>query len=120
MNHFAVLRNDAVDESRVVNGAAISQSGGDDGHLKRGGKDIALSDGGVRCEAIRPARAGIDIVQPLGAGKDAGGLSRDGNAGFLAEAEHVADGDDLLDAGGVAELVEVGVAGNLDDGAAGY
>ena len=114
LNHFAVLRNDAVDESRVVNRAAISQSGGDDGHLKRGGKDIALANGGVCGEAIRPARAGIDIVQPLGAGKDARGFAGDGNAGFLAEAEHVADGDDLLDAGGVAELVEVGVAGNLD------
>ena len=32
----------------------------------------------------------------------------------MAESEHVADRHDLLDAGGVAELVEVGVAGNLD------
>ena len=32
----------------------------------------------------------------------------------MTETEHVTHGDDLLDAGGISELVEIGVAGNLE------
>ena len=32
----------------------------------------------------------------------------------MTETEHITHGDDLLDAGGIAELVEIGVAGNLE------
>ena len=71
-NGLARLVDNAVDEAGVVNRAAIRNSGGDHGHLERGCQNIALADGGIGGEAVRPAGAGIDGGEPLGAGKNAG------------------------------------------------
>ena len=114
LENAPVLGDDLVDEARLVDGAAVGDGHRDHGHLERRGEDVSLADGNVGGVAGAPALAWIILSQPSGTGKDAGGNVVERKFRFLAEAEHPAHRVDLVDACGIAELEEVGVAGVLD------
>ena len=65
--------------------------------------------------AVRPeVQRAWGLTAASHSGQNSGRFAGEGDAGFLTETEEVAHGDDLVDAGGVAVLIEEGVAGNFN------
>ena len=109
-----VLGDDLFHKVRLVDRSPVRDGGSDDGHLERGRQDEPLPDGGVGGVPRTPTLARIILGEPGGARKGAGSDVVEREFRFLAKAEHFPDRIDLVDAGDIAVLEEVGVAGILD------
>ena len=98
----------------LVNDAAVGHGRGHIGHLQRGRKDEALTDRGIGRVAWAPAFPGIVLRKPSGSRHHTRGYAVEREFCLLAQTKHATYRVDLVDTGGIAVLIEEGIAGILD------